>query len=111
MNLRTTILANNLRVITEQLPGTRAVSIGILVNAGPQSEPNNKRGVAHLLEHALFLGTSYRSARDISAMIDEAGGQMGAFTARDYTCFHAHTMDDYSPYAWELLGDLSLIHI
>ena len=105
---RTTILDNNLRVITEVVPGTRSTSIGILVNASPQTEPSNKRGVAHLLEHAVFLGTSSRSARDISAMIDEAGGQMGAFTSRDYTCFHAHTMDDYGPYAWELLGDIFL---
>lgn len=105
---RTTILDNNLRLITEVVPGTRSTSIGILVNASPQTEPANKRGVAHLLEHAVFLGTSGRSARDIAAMIDEAGGQMGAFTSRDYTCFHANTMDDYCPYAWELLGDILL---
>ena len=104
----TSQLDNKLTVVTERIPGARSVSIGILVDAGPHDEPENKLGVAHLLEHALFLGTSGRDARQISGMIDEAGGQMGAFTSRDYTCLYAHIMDDYCTFAWDLLGDMLL---
>lgn len=104
----TSVLGNRLRVITEHVPGAKSVSIGILVDASPQDEPTNKRGIAHLTEHALFLGTSGRDAKQISCLIDEAGGQMGAFTTRDYTCFSSHIMDDYCPFAWDLLGDMLL---
>lgn len=103
-----TILDNQLRIVTEHVPGARSVSLGVLVDAGPQDEPDSKRGIAHLTEHALFLGTSGRDAGQISRLIDEAGGQMGAFTSRDYTCFSAHIMDDYGPFAWDLLGDILL---
>lgn len=104
----TSVLDNQLRVITQHVPGANSVAIGILVDAGPQDEPENKRGIAHLTEHALFLGTSGRSTNDISRMIDEAGGQLGAFTTRDYTCFSAHIMDDYCPFALDLFGDVLL---
>lgn len=103
-----TLLDNQLRIVTEHIPGARSVSLGILVDAGPQDEPEDKRGIAHLTEHALFLGTGGRDTQQISRLIDEAGGQMGAFTTRDYTCFSAHIMDDYGPFAWDLLGDILL---
>ena len=103
-----TVLSNQLRVITEKVPSARSVAIGILVDVGSQDDPVDKGGIAHLTEHALFLGTSNRDARAISRLIDEAGGQMGAFTGRDYTCFYAHIMEDYTPFAWELLGDIIL---
>ena len=104
----TSQLENKLTVVTERIPGARSVSIGILIDAGPQDEPESKLGIAHLLEHALFLGTSGRDAQRISGMIDEAGGQMGAFTSRDYTCLYSHIMDDYCTFAWDLLGDILL---
>ncbi len=103
-----TVLENGLRVITEEIPRARSTSIGVLVDANPQLDPSGKEGLAHFVEHGLFLGTTGRDAKAISAMIDEAGGQMGAFTSRDYTCFYTHVMDDYGPFAWELLGDILL---
>lgn len=105
---RSTVLENGLRVVTEEIPGARSISIGVLVDAGPQDDPTGKEGLAHFVEHAIFQGTSTRNAREISAMIDEAGGQMSAFTSRDYTCVYAHIMDDYCTFAWELLGDILL---
>jgi predicted Zn-dependent peptidase len=105
---RTTTLENGVRVVTESKPNSRAVSIGVLVDAGPRDEPPGRHGLAHLTEHATFLGTASRDAVRISRLIDEAGGQMGAFTARDYTCYHATVLDDYLTYVVDLLGDILL---
>ena len=103
-----TTLDNKLTVITESVPGAQSVAIGALVDAGPQQDPPGKEGLAHLTEHALFLGTSGRTAADISQTIDEAGGRMGAFTSRDFTCYYGHVMGDYCPFVWDLLGDIFL---
>ena len=100
------LLPNGIRIVSETIPGARSVSIGIVLDASPHDEPDQKGGLAHLTEHGLFLGTSSRGAADISRTIDEAGGQMGAFTGRDYTCLHANIMADYYPFALDLFGDL-----
>jgi predicted Zn-dependent peptidase len=101
-------LNNGLRIATETVPGSRSVSIGVLIDAGPQDDPADKWGLAHFTEHAFFQGTSSRDAVAISRLMDVAGGQMGAFTGRDYTCFYANVLSDYCPYALDLLGDILL---
>lgn len=106
--IQTTLLPNELMVLTEHVPNSRSVALGVLVDAGPQDDPHDKLGLSHLCEHSLFLGTSGRDARTLSRLIDEAGGRMGAFTSRDYTCFYAHIMDDYCTLAIDLLGDILL---
>lgn len=78
----------------------------MLVDAGPQVEPSDKSGLAHLCEHAVFLGTPLRNARELALLIDAAGGCFGAFTAPDYTCFYSHVLADYVSYAIDLLGDI-----
>ena len=102
----TTRLDNGIRVITERVSNTRSAGISILVDAGPQDEEANKLGLAHLCEHALFLGTPQRSSLELAKTIDAAGGCFGAFTAPDYTCFYAHILEDYVSYAFDLLGDI-----
>ncbi len=101
-------LTNGIRIATETVPGSRSVSIGVLIDAGPQDDPADKWGLAHFTEHAFFQGTSNRDAVAISRLMDVAGGQMGAFTGRDYTCYYANVLSDYCPYALDLLGDILL---
>ena len=101
-----TRLDNGIRVITERVSNTRSAGISILVDAGPQDEDVNKSGLAHLCEHALFLGTGQRSSLELAQTIDAAGGCFGAFTAPDYTCFYAHVLEDYVSYAFDLFGDI-----
>lgn len=101
-------LNNGIRIATESVPGSQSVSIGVLIDAGPQDDPAGKWGLAHFTEHAFFQGTSNRDAVDISRLMDVAGGQMGAFTGRDYTCYYANVLSDYCPYALDLLGDILL---
>jgi predicted Zn-dependent peptidase len=102
------ILENGIRVVTESMPKHRSISMGILIDAGPCDQALDEGGVAHLVEHALFCGTSSRNATQIARLMDEAGGHMGAFTARDFTCYSATVLDDYFTYALDLLGDILL---
>jgi predicted Zn-dependent peptidase len=105
---RRSVLENGVRILTERVSGVRSVSIGLVIDAGPQLDPPDRLGLAHFVEHAVFQGTEQRDSLAISRMIDEAGGQMGAFTGRDYTCYYANVLRDYSTYALELLGDILL---
>ena len=103
-----TTLENGIRVVTETMPEVRSIAMGVLVEAGPRDETPEQRGLAHLVEHVMFQGTGSRDAMQIASVMDAAGGQMGAFTARDYTCFTATVLDDYRTYALDLLGDILL---
>lgn len=101
-----TRLDNGIRVITESVPNTNSVGISILIDASPQNESAGQSGLAHLCEHAMFLGTNLRDRDQLSSFIDTSGGNMGGFTAPDYTCFYGHVMQDYVSYAVDLLGDV-----
>lgn len=101
-----TSLDNGLRVVTQNVPDRRSVSVGVLIDAGPQDDPSDRLGLAHVCEHAAFLGTHGRTAGELCRLMDSAGGQMGAFTSRDYTCIYADVLDDYITFAMELVGDI-----
>ncbi len=86
----------------------RSVAIGILVDAGSALDPAGKSGLAHLTEHLMFQGTSNRDERAISRIMDSAGGRVGAFTSRDYTCFFSLVLDEHITYVLDLMGDVLL---
>jgi len=105
---RKTVLDNGIRVITERMPGVRSLTIGLMLDVGSKDETAENNGVAHCIEHMLFKGTSSRDAATLGRMIDMAGGQLGAFTARDYTCLYAAVLDDYRTFALDIFGDILL---
>ncbi|MEO5851423.1 MAG: pitrilysin family protein [Nocardioides sp.] len=104
--VRRTVLPGGLRVITEEMAGVRSASIGVWVGVGSRDESPALHGCSHFLEHLLFKGTSERSALDISVALDEVGAEFNAFTAKEYTCFHARVLDDDLPMAVDVLGDM-----
>jgi predicted Zn-dependent peptidase len=104
--VRLTQLPGGLRVISEQLAGVRSASIGVWVGVGSRDESPALHGCSHFLEHLLFKGTSERSALDISIALDAVGGEFNAFTAKEYTCFHARVLDEDLPLAVDVLGDM-----
>jgi predicted Zn-dependent peptidase len=105
---RKSTLENGIRVVTKTMPGVRSISMGVLVDTGIMDEPLQKKGLAHLAEHLMFGGTSNRDSLEIARFMDEAGGQVGGFISRDYTCYTATVLDDYRTFALELLGDVLL---
>jgi predicted Zn-dependent peptidase len=104
--VRRTVLPGGLRVVTEAMPGVRSAAIGVWVGVGSRDESPTLSGASHFLEHLLFKGTSERSALDISVALDEVGGEFNAFTAKEYTCFHARVLDEDLPLAVDVLGDM-----
>ena len=104
--VRRTVLPGGLRVVTEAMPGVRSASIGVWVGVGSRDESASLSGASHFLEHLLFKGTPSRSALDISVALDEVGGEFNAFTAKEYTCFHARVLDEDLALAVDVLGDM-----
>jgi predicted Zn-dependent peptidase len=104
--VRRTVLKGGLRVVTEHMPGVRSAAVGVFVQVGSRDEAAQLNGASHFLEHLLFKGTPTRSAMDISAAFDEVGGEFNAYTAREYTCYHARVLDENLPMALDVLGDM-----
>ena len=104
--VRRTVLPGGLRVVTEQMAGARSATIGVWVDVGSRDETTKLHGCSHFLEHLLFKGTHERSALDISVALDAVGGEFNAFTAKEYTCFHARVLDEDLPLAVDVLGDM-----
>jgi len=104
--VRRTVLKGGLRVVTEHMPGVRSAAVGVFVQVGSRDEAAQLNGASHFLEHLLFKGTPTRSAMDISAAFDEVGGEFNAYTAREYTCYHARVLDEDLPMALDVLGDM-----
>jgi predicted Zn-dependent peptidase len=104
--VRRTTLPSGLRVVTEQMAGARSASIGVWIGVGSRDETASTHGASHFLEHLLFKGTGERSALDISIALDAVGGEFNAFTAKEYTCFHARVLGEDLPLAVDVLGDM-----
>jgi predicted Zn-dependent peptidase len=101
-----TTLTNGVRVVTEHHPFTRSVAAGIYVNLGTRDEPDILNGAAHFIEHLVFKGTRKRSAFEIAKSLEEVGGDLNAYTSREYTCFHATSLREHLPLAMDVLVDL-----
>jgi predicted Zn-dependent peptidase len=101
-----TVLPGGLRVITESLPAVRSAAFGIWAGVGSRDEDPAHAGATHYLEHLLFKGTRRRTALDISAAIDAVGGELNAFTAKEYTCYYARVLDADLPLAIDVLSDM-----
>jgi len=100
------VLPNGLRILTEQMPHVRSVSIGVWLARGSRHEPQAQSGIAHFVEHMLFKGTGTRSAEDIAQTIDSIGGQMDAFTAKEYASYYIKVLDEHLPLAVDVLSDI-----
>jgi predicted Zn-dependent peptidase len=101
-----TVLPGGLRVVTEFLPAVRSVALGIWVGVGSRDEDETHAGATHYLEHLLFKGTKRRTALELSSEMDAVGGEMNAFTAKEYTCYYARVLDADLPLAVDILSDM-----
>jgi predicted Zn-dependent peptidase len=104
--IRRETLANGLRLVTEAMPHVRSVSIGVWLTRGSRHEPAEHAGIAHFVEHMLFKGTETRSAEDIAQQVDSIGGQLDAFTSKEYAGYYVKVLDEHLPVAMDILTDL-----
>ena len=101
-----TTLDSGATVVTESMSEVRSVSVGFWFDVGARDEPDALAGTSHFLEHLLFKGTPSRSAKDIADAFDAVGGDINAFTGKEYTCYYARVLDDDLPMAVDVLTDM-----
>jgi predicted Zn-dependent peptidase len=88
------------------MPDVRSVTLGVWLRQGSRHETPAINGISHFLEHLVFKGTETRTARDIALAMESVGGQMDAFTSKEYTCFYTKVLDQHVPEALDLLADI-----
>jgi predicted Zn-dependent peptidase len=106
VGLQQTTLDGGLTVITERMPDVRSVSIGFWVGTGSVDEAPGQSGASHFLEHLLFKGTPTRTARSIAEAVDAVGGDMNAFTTKEYTAFYVRLLAEDHQLGLDILSDI-----
>ena len=104
--MRLTTLANGLRVASRSMQSVETVAVGLYVDTGSRYEPARLNGIAHLFEHMVFKGAGGRSAREISELIENVGGDLNASTDREGTAFYASLLAPDLALGVNLIGDL-----
>jgi predicted Zn-dependent peptidase len=100
------VLPNGLTVAVDPLPGAESVALGLYASVGSRSEPEHLSGLAHLVEHMVFKGAGGRDTRALAEVIEDVGGSLNAWTARDQTVFHGRALARDLPLVAELIADL-----
>ncbi|MHB8157375.1 MAG: M16 family metallopeptidase, partial [Desulfocucumaceae bacterium] len=100
------LLDNGVNLLTEDIPHVRSVAIGIWVNVGSRDEGDQVAGISHFIEHLMFKGTEKRTAKEIAETLDTVGGQLNAFTTKEYTCYYAKVLDEHFELALDVLSDM-----
>ncbi|NLW46790.1 MAG: insulinase family protein [Firmicutes bacterium] len=99
-------LPNGLKIICESIPHVHSVSIGVWVGTGSRYENPENNGISHFIEHMLFKGTSRRTTKQIAEEIDAVGGQLNAFTTKEYTCYYVKVLGERFHLGVDLLADM-----
>lgn len=107
-NFRKTTLPNGVRVVTEHIPSVRSISTGVWVAVGSRDETDEEAGICHFIEHMVFKGTRKRRMHHIAQRLENVGGYLNAFTAKEYTCYYARTLDEHLARAIDTVCDLVL---
>lgn len=100
------VLDNGVTIVSEEVPGVHSVAVGFWVKTGSRHEEPEEAGISHLIEHLLFKGTAKRNAKQIAEAIEEVGGQLNAFTSKEYTCYYVRVLAEYLPLAVDVLSDM-----
>jgi len=105
-SIRATTLDNGMQVVTDAMPDAHSVTIGFWVDAGSRDETPVEAGASHFLEHLLFKGTETRSAHSIAEDIEAVGGDMNAFTTKEYTAFYTRLIDEDLELGLDILSEI-----
>jgi predicted Zn-dependent peptidase len=90
------------------MPDVASICVGVWVGTGSRDETPPQSGSSHFLEHLLFKGTERWTARAIAETIDAVGGDMNAYTTKEYTTFYVRTLSQHRELGLEILGDILL---
>jgi predicted Zn-dependent peptidase len=104
--MQLTTLANGLRVASRPMQSVETIAVGLYAATGSRNEPARLNGVAHLFEHMVFKGAGGRSAREISELVEDVGGDLNASTDRELTAFYLSLLAHELKLGVKLLADL-----
>ncbi|MGE4483823.1 MAG: M16 family metallopeptidase [Oscillospiraceae bacterium] len=99
-------LKNGVRILFENIPYVRSVSVGIWVGTGSRFESAAENGASHFIEHMVFKGTETRTAAETAEIMDSIGGQINAFTTKECTCFYGRVLDTHLDRLTDILSDM-----
>ncbi|MDR0711752.1 MAG: insulinase family protein [Prevotellaceae bacterium] len=105
MEFETFTLSNGLRFVHKRVKSAVA-HCGLTINAGTRDELKHEHGMAHFLEHMLFKGTKIRSSLKISTLLENRGGDLNAFTAKEETVVHAVVLRNDVGKAFDVISDM-----
>lgn len=100
-------LPNGIRIVHQEIPHTRLVHCGFVLNIGSRDESKEQEGLAHFWEHMAFKGTRKRKAFHIINRLESLGGELNAYTTKEKVCFYASLLKDHFGKAAELLYDIT----
>ncbi len=100
------ILDNGIIVATDYAPHFNSVKIEMNFRIGSMHEPDEKSGLAHLLEHMLFRGSRTRSSEVIQKAFSGSGGWVNGTTRKDSTSYHALVLKRDIEQAVDVLADI-----
>lgn len=101
-----TVLENGLRIVTESHPLSKSFCFGAWLVSGTRDEPPGMEGISHFIEHLVFKGTRKRNAFQIAASLENLGGDLNAYTTKEYTCYHGLVLKDHAGIAIDVITDL-----
>ncbi|MBZ4668568.1 MAG: hypothetical protein PWP07_425 [Epulopiscium sp.] len=101
-------LSNGVTIVSEKLPFVRSIALGIWVRNGSRHERIHESGISHFIEHMLFKGTKNRTSKQIADEMDRIGGQLNAYTTKEYTCYYFRALDNHIDQALDILVDMFL---
>jgi predicted Zn-dependent peptidase len=104
--ITSTTLSNGIRLVTESMPDVASLCVGVWVGTGSRDETPEQSGISHFLEHLLFKGTPERTAREIAEEVDAVGGDMNAYTTKEYTTFYVRALAEHVDLCLDILGDI-----
>lgn len=99
-------LSNGITVVMEMMPYLKSAAFGVWVRVGSANEDESNNGIAHMIEHMLFKGTSTRTARQLADEMAKLGGNMNAFTSKECTSYYTTTLSEHLPMAIDIIGDM-----
>ncbi|NLM13475.1 MAG: insulinase family protein [Epulopiscium sp.] len=101
-------LSNGVTIVSEKLPFVRSIALGIWIRNGSRHEEIHESGISHFIEHMLFKGTKHRTSKQIADEMDRIGGQLNAYTTKEYTCYYFRALDNHFDQALDILADMFL---
>lgn len=100
-------LPNNIKIVHCRTQSAVAY-VGVMIGAGTRDERPEENGMAHYIEHCVFKGTVFHSARQIISQIEGVGGEINAYTTKEETTFYAATLNEHVPQTLKLISEMVL---